>query len=699
MTDVVRAAGRLLRRLPFTTTMVLLSLLAGLVTTTLWTELIHKSWYHRVAFGLPSLQDGHWWSPITGSFLAFVPIQYVAIVGTTAIFCGISEWVIGTRKTAIVALVGQFVSIVAVSLLLVVLRHTSWGWAQARASEYDVGFSAGAFACLSVASAAMRSPWRQRVRLVMFAYVLPNLLIFGTLADLEHAVALLIWLPLGPRIVGRRAVVRRPAVTRLEARWIIAVFFWLSAVVTLLGQYVSARGPFGHFGGGGGGWSSWLAAVVDVAIGVGLLRGRRSWWRVAVALTALGAVLDGFVVVVLAWAREIPDGYGLAVLVLAFDVLQLVVLLRWRRAFRNPSARRRAKEGASAIGGTPTEEDRTEARKRLMAVGSPNHLSWMTTWPENRWWFPADHDGYVCYQLRSRTALALCDPVAATAQERRALTDAFTDAAITAGTTPCLFSVTEEVADWARGRGWIPLQVAEEAIIDLPTLEFRGKKWQDIRTALNQGAKQGITYRHLRLADAPRGIVVQVRAISDQWVGDKGMPEMGFTLGGIDEAMDPEVVVGLAVDADGTVHGVTSWMPVFGDGGTHQGWTLDVMRCADQSFRYTMEFLIASACVQFKEDGYAFVSLSGAPLAHAAPEDDSVDLSGIEQVLNTIGTVLEPYYGFQSLENFKKKFQPRYRRLYMVFPDEGALPKIGVALSSAYLDGLGPAKLIALARH
>ena len=65
----------------------------------------------------------------------------------------------------------------------------------------------------------------------------------------------------------------------------------------------------------------------------------------------------------------------------------------------------------------------------------------------------------------------------------------------------------------------------------------------------------------------PRGCSSQVRAISELWVSDKGLPEMGFTLGGVDEALDPDTVVGLAVDADVTVHGVTSWLPVYSAGG------------------------------------------------------------------------------------------------------------------------------------
>ena len=71
---------------------------------------------------------------------------------------------------------------------------------------------------------------------------------------------------------------------------------------------------------------------------------------------------------------------------------------------------------------------------------------------------------------------------------------AFADRVQAAGLLPCLFSVTQETADHAaRAGAGSTVQVAEEAVIDLPDLEFTGKAWQDVRTALNQAAKQGLT--------------------------------------------------------------------------------------------------------------------------------------------------------------------------------------------------------------
>jgi phosphatidylglycerol lysyltransferase len=161
---------------------------------------------------------------------------------------------------------------------------------------------------------------------------------------------------------------------------------------------------------------------------------------------------------------------------------------------------------------------------------------------------------------------------------------------------------------------------------------------------------------------------------------------MGFTLGSLAEADDPDVRVHLAVDADRTVEGFTSWLPVARDGEV-VGWTVDLMRRRDGGgFRPVTEFLIGASALQFKEEGYEFVSLSAAPLAHA-PEtlaDDS-DQRVLQALLDFLGDALEPYYGFRSLLAFKAKFQPTFAPIFLVFPDETALAEIGVAIARAYM--------------
>lgn len=688
-----RAAG-VARRLSLTLALLVVLVVVAIATGTAWTPATTLPFWEQVGFGVPAMAAGRWWTPLTGSFLAVDPLALVVLLVFVAVGVGACEWLLGTRRTAGVVAGLQLAGVMGGTLLAWLLSTTGWPWAVEVAGELDGGLSAGALGAAVVASAALRPPWRGRVRLAVFALVLTSLVFLGYLADLIHVVAIVLAWPLGTRLAGRHSRPRLPSSSREEVRKLSAAFFLLSAVLSLLGTVVDREGPLGRFGGDAADPWAWLTAALYVAIGAGLLRGRRLWWRWAVGLTGLTLAL----VLLAAWL--VPDelfdaSSGLFLLNLFALVVQLSVLVFGRAAFRNPGRRAVRRRDASRIGGLPSEVERQRAIDVLTRLGSPNRLSWIATWSENRWWFPSHGDGMVAYQLHSGVAIGLGDPVAP-ADGLAEVADGFVGAVRDAGLTPCVFSGTASVREWALERGWVSLPVAQEAVIDLPGLEFKGKKWQDIRTALNQAPKNGIEYRMVRLTEVPRSLRVQVHAISEEWVGEKELPEMGFTLGGIEEAADPRVWVSLAVDADATVHGFTSWLPAYGPGGEVTGWTLDVMRRSPDSFRYTMEFLIASACVQFRDEGYRFVSLSGAPLAQS--EGDAADPGVLGAVVTKLADAVEPYYGFGSLERFKEKFMPRHEPLYLVAEDEAAIARAGVAVGRAYLAHATPGQLLALVR-
>ena len=59
--------------------------------------------------------------------------------------------------------------------------------------------------------------------------------------------------------------------------------------------------------------------------------------------------------------------------------------------------------------------------------------------------------------------------------------------------------------------------------------------------------------------------------------------------------------------------------------------------------------------------------------------------AAVDRLLDLLGTVMEPHYGFRSLHAFKTKFSPRYEPLYLAYRDEGDLPRIGIAVTRAYL--------------
>ncbi|MHA6765182.1 bifunctional lysylphosphatidylglycerol flippase/synthetase MprF [Streptacidiphilus sp. PAMC 29251] len=372
-------------------------------------------------------------------------------------------------------------------------------------------------------------------------------------------------------------------------------------------------------------------------------------------------------------------GVAKALFELAGPVFWLVTLGGLLLTFRRAETRR-PDEGAAAAEALLLREG-----------GSP--LSYMTTWSGNRYWISADGRAAVAYRVVGSIALTLGDPYGVEEARGPAVAEfsAFCDRQ---GWSPCFYSITADAKEATDALGWSAVQVAEDTMLSLPELAFTGKKWQDVRTALNKAGKAGITAQWFTFPTAPLYVQEQIRALSEEWVADKGLPEMGFTLGGLDELDDPRVRCLVALDGEGRLHGVTSWLPSYRDG-EPIGWTLDFMRRSAEGFRGVMEFLIASAALGFKDEGAEFLSLSGAPLARIERGEQAVPL---QRVLDVAGRVLEPVYGFRSLLAFKAKFQPAYHPLYMAYPDPAALGSIGSAIGRAYLPHTSPAQMLRFSR-
>ncbi|WP_150954209.1 bifunctional lysylphosphatidylglycerol flippase/synthetase MprF [Microbacterium testaceum] len=661
----LRRATQLTRRLPATLGLIGILIVAGVATGALWQPFASSDSFDALAYGLPALEAGRWWTPLTGTFVVAAPWLYLVGI-PTLLGMGYLEIRRGSRIAAAYFAVGQLFSIFAAALFLWLAALLPWPWAQAQAMTLDVGPSGGLFACLAAALALLPSPWRLRAWTVLIAGLALTFLYYGSLPDLERVLAVALVLGVDRSLRPQRVSVR-------EQRLIAFVVLCALGAFEILGYLAPMTGPFGSSEATSG---SWVDVAVNTAlvlvIATALRRGRRWAWVVVMIYSALNLllVLLLFGILLLSGLTEIEaDLDADFTSVLASSALWLVASVYFflvRAAFR---ARPRA-----ALGETPAPSvDEVKAELRTSGGGT---LSWMTTW-EGMSYARFDR-GIVAYQRRSGVALALGDPLGPVAS--RALTvRSFIDAAEAAGLAPCFFSAGETTAE-AVPSGWRRLVVADDTVVDLPGLQFTGKAWGAVRTSLNRAEREGMTFRLSTLAEETWGVRQQLRAISESWVGDKGLPEMGFTLGTLHEAADPEVRLALAVSPQGDVDGFLSWLPIWGEGEI-RGWTLDLMRRRDDGFGPVMEFLIGASARQFSAEGAQVVSLSGAPLAHEYP----ADAGAIADLQDRMAAMLEPVYGFASLHRFKQKFHPRYETMYLLYRDEADLTRIGAALTRAFL--------------
>ena len=358
---------------------------------------------------------------------------------------------------------------------------------------------------------------------------------------------------------------------------------------------------------------------------------------------------------------------------------------------------------------------RDQRRVREILKTGGGSLGFMSTWPDNNYWFSPDGKVAIAYRVINGVALTVSDPIGAAGNDLQRIHE-FSSFCDRHHWTPVFYSVHEHLLPAFETLGWQKVAVGEETLIDLASLDIASKAWQKVRHALNRAARENVTTSWTRWPDLTPDQVSQIRGISEGWVSARDIPEMGFTLGTAAELKDPDVRLMLAIDGDGRIHGITSWLPNYRDG-VVIGWTLDFMRRGENSVNGVMEFLIGSAALHMKEAGNAVMSLSGVPLARKPQSPKSSDVgegeiapsatpasatpasTTLARLLDFLAKRLEPAYGFSSLMFFKAKFNPHYETLYMAYPDPVALPAIAVAVGRAYLPDVSARKALSMLRN
>ena len=323
-----------------------------------------------------------------------------------------------------------------------------------------------------------------------------------------------------------------------------------------------------------------------------------------------------------------------------------------------------------------------EQYERLLKKWGGSTLSWMGTWDGLSYFSNKSKTATLAFKQEGNVAVVLSDPIGSR-KTSQALMLEFNEYCVEHGWTVSYFSSSAWVMRFLSKHGFKYAQVAEDTIVQLENLEFSGKSWQSVRTSINKAKKVGVKMQKINYKDATFSIKDQLHAIEDSWVGDKSLPEMGFTLGNLSQTKDDQVRIHIAIDETGNVHGMTSWLPVYEKGGTIKGWTLDIMqrRLSDQAMPGVIEFLIADSAKTFKEEGCKFISLSGAPLSITG-EPENI----IERAMLWASVKFEPYYGFTSLHRFKEKFHPSHEPMYLCYKEADQLPMIGIAIGRAYMN-------------
>jgi phosphatidylglycerol lysyltransferase len=322
------------------------------------------------------------------------------------------------------------------------------------------------------------------------------------------------------------------------------------------------------------------------------------------------------------------------------------------------------------------EREKLEA---LLRVWGCNYISHLAVHGASSYhWL--DSETCIAFTLRGRTALALGDPIGPPQAMNRGVQD-FVSYCDKQDWIPAFYQVDDP--ELYRDSGMTLVPVGSEALIHPAGFQLAGKARADLRYAVRRSEREGIT---ISFAPGPEVLsrhAEQLRAVSGRWLQSRRSPELGYSLGTLATLTDPDIVVGLALNASGGLEAFVSWLPV----PARNAWTLDLMRRRPDSTYGVMETLIVKSIEEAGRREIEELSLGMTPRTIATREVSG----GMERAMRAMYWGLDRFQRSSSLHRFKAKFSPTWEDRYLAVPGPSVLPEVIVALVRAHLPPLSAA--------
>jgi lysylphosphatidylglycerol synthetase-like protein (DUF2156 family) len=298
----------------------------------------------------------------------------------------------------------------------------------------------------------------------------------------------------------------------------------------------------------------------------------------------------------------------------------------------------------------------------------------------------ADGRVLVAYAVRGHVGFAAGDPLCAEADLEACARD-WLDHCRHSGWTPCVYEAAEESLAVYRRLSLRYLKMAEEAIVDLGSFDLSGGKRAALRSMVHKVTRMGLAVRRYdRAKGAQLGTDEQLEEISEGWLAEKRLGEMGFSLGRFSlESLD-DAFVFLCLNGERVV-ACTTWR-TYRRG---RAALLDLMRKRKEAPSGTMDLLVARSLEALRAAGLEEASLANAPLANVGEPR-----GGLEKGVALLFESLNAFYGYKNLFPFKKKFAPRWEGRYLVYPRGVELPRVAYALTGIH--GAGGLRRLVLGR-
>ncbi|HQX65559.1 MAG TPA: bifunctional lysylphosphatidylglycerol flippase/synthetase MprF [Dokdonella sp.] len=335
----------------------------------------------------------------------------------------------------------------------------------------------------------------------------------------------------------------------------------------------------------------------------------------------------------------------------------------------------------------PDREELLRARRLFEEFGGGEfaHLCFMRD--KYLFWSADGHAVMACGAVRDRL-VALGSPCGSEAARRRAILD-FRRFADAQDRVPVFYEVFERDLSLYHDLGFDLFKLGELAIIPLAEFNLSGKRWEDLRHALNRSAREQLDFE---LIEPPFDTVLmsELEQVSEQWLADKSAREKGFSLGRFDRDYLEWGQIAIVRRA-GEIIAFANVLPAYGPGGV---LSIDLMRHFADAPRGTMDFLFARIMLWGKEHGHDHFSLGMAPLSRVGDNPYARINERLAALAFEYGGRI---YNYQGLRRYKEKFAPQWVGAYLAYPRGLWVP--GLLLDIAALVAGGYRRFLLGGRH
>jgi phosphatidylglycerol lysyltransferase len=314
-----------------------------------------------------------------------------------------------------------------------------------------------------------------------------------------------------------------------------------------------------------------------------------------------------------------------------------------------------------------------------IAAASPESYAHLALLGDKKLLFNEDGNAMLMYAVRRSSWVTMGDPVGPN-DAQGDLIWRFSDLCDSADARPVFYHVRQDNLPRYVELGLTVLKLGEEARVALPDFTLDCPERRPLRQTCERFAREGCTLEIVAKADVA-AMSAELRQISDAWLSAKHAREKRFSLGFFRESYLAETPLATVRQNGRLVAFANLW-----EAAGREELAADLMRHLPDAPDWVMEFLYIQLMLWGKQQGYRWFNLGMAPVF----ELEHRELMPIwERVGTTVFRHGDDFYNFQGLRQYKEKFVPQWRPMYLAAPGGLTMRRALVDIADLISNGSG----------